>query len=137
MRQARFVSVVGGLALVIASAMMLGGCSKEEGLKIKRIDPKQGDFRGGGAVTIFGTGFQSEGTQGVRVYFGNRSARVLGFDGDERLRVLAPGGKDGDVVDITVVFDDARQLSITKAYKYVDPQPLNADDLAVPAPEAP
>ena len=119
------------IPLIFALALVLGlavGCSKDEGLKITGIEPKSGDMTGGQVVTIYGSGFQSGGTKGVKVYFGNRSAKVRGFAGDDELRVEAPGGKEGEVVDIEIIFDDSRRNKITKAFKYINTQPIDIKD---------
>jgi hypothetical protein len=113
---------------VIFAVVTAAGCSKDEGLKITGIEPKTGDMIGGQVVTIHGSGFQSGGTKGVKVYFGNRSAKVRGFSGDDELRVEAPGGKEGEVVDIEIIFDDSRRNKITKAFKYINMTPIDIKD---------
>ncbi len=107
-------------ALIVLLTLGLAGCDKEEGLKIKRISPNSGPITGANPVTIHGTGFQTGGAREVTVFFGNRKATVMGFDGDTKLVVQPPGGKLGDVVDIMIQFGDSRYFTRKKAYSYVD-----------------
>jgi len=119
------------LAAVVGLALLAGGvgCGKDEGLKIRKIEPREGPFAGGDPVTIYGSGFQSGGTKTVTVYFGGKKARVLEFDGDDKLIVSPPGGNAGDKVKLTLVFSDSRRIDIDDAYTYIDPAPLKVDDL--------
>ena len=102
-------------------ALGLAACEDEKGLTITKIDPKTGPHTGGSSVTIFGTWFQSEGAKGVKVYFGDKKARVLSFHGDTKLMVEPPSGDLNQTVDVTLIFDDARQMVYPQAYTYVDP----------------
>ena len=120
------------LWIALALALFVGACGKDEGLKITGVEPKQGNYQGGDIVTIQGTGFQSGGAKGVKVYFGNAAAKVLAFRGDDELRVEVPGGKEGETVDIEIIFDDSRHNKIEKAYKYINPTGLDVKDFAVP-----
>ena len=119
-------ALIAAVAAVAAVAML--GCSKDEGLRITGIDPKTGDMNGGQIVTIHGSGFQSGDTKSVQVYFGDRSAKVLGFRGDDELRVEAPGGKEGEVVDIQIIFNDSRRSKISQMFRYINPTPLDIRD---------
>jgi hypothetical protein len=107
--------------LAAALAVAASACSENKGLTITKLDPKTGPNTGGSSVTIYGTGFQSEGAQGVKVYFGDKKARVLSFHGDNQLMVEPPSGEIGQTVDVTLIFDDARQLVYPQAYTYIDP----------------
>ena len=69
---------------------------------------------------ITGSGFQSGGATGVRVYFGQRKARVVAFEGDDKLIVEPPAGKEGSTVDVLLVFDDGSPFTYNDAYTYVD-----------------
>lgn len=111
-------SLVGALGLVLL--LGLNACSKDEGLKIKRISPKEGPYEGGDPVTIYGSGFQEGGAKSVDVYFGTKKARVRGFEGSDKLLVEAPGGQKGETVNVTLIFGDSRKLEIENAYKYID-----------------
>ncbi len=113
---ARSLAGVLGLVLLLG----LNACSKDEGLKIKRISPKEGPFEGGDPVTIYGSGFQEGGAKSVNVYFGTRKARVRGFEGNDKLIVEAPGGNKGETVNVKLIFGDSRTLEIENAYKYID-----------------
>lgn len=115
----KLAGILAGLGLLALAAT---GCSKDEGLKIKRISPKSGPSAGGDPVTIYGSGFQKGGTLDVRVFFGKKRAHVMGFDGDSKLVVRPPGGKIGEVVDVTIQFGDSRYKEIKNAYTYIDPR---------------
>ena len=118
-----------GCALVLLVAVGGAGCSKKKELSVTGWDPKVGPYTGG-TVTIEGTGFQEGGARGVKVYFGDKEAKVLGWIGDDKLKIEAPPGEIGQTVDILMVFDDAKDLKIEKAYKYEDVQKsLNVDAL--------
>src|SRR5687768_15453721 len=82
------------------------GCSEKKGLRITGIEPKSGSHIGNSVVTIKGNGFQEGGAKGVKVLFGEQEARVLGFIGDDVLKVEAPAGDVGKTVDVLLVFDD-------------------------------
>ncbi len=112
-------------------ALSVAACSENEGLTIKKIEPKTGPYTGGSSVTILGTGFQRGGAQGVKVYFGDKKARVLSFHGDTKLMVEPPSGEISQTVDVTLIFDDARQLVYPQAYTYTDPaKGMNVNQLA-------
>jgi IPT/TIG domain len=118
--------------LVVAVVMLAGGagCSKKKGLRITGIEPTSGPYLGNSTVTIRGSGFQEGGTKGVKVYFGDREARVLGFVGDDVLKVETPAGEVGRTVDVLLVFDDARSLPYEKAFTYTErPAEFNVDAL--------
>jgi len=123
-----FRAVGSALALLIA----VGGgtaCSKKKELSVTGWDPKVGPYTGGGTVTIEGTGFQEGGARGVKVYFGDKEAKVLGWVGDDKLKIETPPGEIGQEVNILLVFDDAKDLTIEKGYRYEDV----AKDLSVDA----
>lgn len=107
------------------------GCSEKKGLRITGIEPVNGIHTGNTLVTIRGGGFQEEGAKGVKVLFGGQEARVLGFVGDEVLKVETPPGDVGKTVDVLVVFDDSRSLSYDKAFTYTEDtsQHFNVDTL--------
>lgn len=111
-------------ALFLLSALCLvsaAGCGEDEALKITSVEPEVGTYEGGDVVTIHGSGFQAGGAKGVKVYFGGRSAKILRFEGNDELKVESPAGTKGEVVDILVVFDDARRHTYPKAFTYTDP----------------
>jgi len=126
------------------------GCSEKKGLRITGIEPTSGTHGGSTTVNIRGTGFQEDGAKGVKVYFGEQEARVIGFVGDGVLKVETPAGEVGKTVDVLLVFDDARSLPLEKAYTYTEDttDQFNVDSLvegdkakparaAVPAPKQP
>ena len=132
-----FRTVGSALALLIAVAGGSGaGCSKKKELSVTGWDPKVGPYVGGGVVTIEGTGFQEGGARGVKVYFGDKEAKVEGWVGDDKLRVVTPPGEVGQEVNILLVFDDAKDLTIEKAYRYEDiAKDLSVDALTGDVPE--
>ena len=115
-----FHAVVTSVALVFV--LSGAGCSKKEGFKVTGLEPKVGPYTGG-TVTITGSGFQEGGARGVTVYFGNRPAKVLGWVGDDRLKVESPPVDEdmiGQTVDVMLVFDDSGEIKIEQAYTYED-----------------
>ena len=119
MLQGKFMRLaVGALGLVLVIGA--SACSKDEGLKIKRIEPKEGPFGGGDPVTIYGSGFQEGGAKSVDVYFGKKKAKIRGFEGSEKLLVETPGGAVNQTVDVILIFGDSRKLEIKGGYKYID-----------------
>ncbi len=123
MNQPRSVVAVTVTAIVtVMLILVIGGCSeKKKGLHVTDIDPKTGPVHGGGQVTIRGSGFQSSGATQVKVYFGQRTAKVLAFEGDSKLVVEPPAGKKGQTVDVLLVFDDGSPFTYPEAYTYIDP----------------
>lgn len=116
--------------LAVALAAFALGCEEKKGLQITGIEPKTGPYMGGDPVTISGHGFSSEGAKGVEVWFGDKKGRNIRFRGDTKLVVDAPGGEVGEVVNVVVVFDDARTKTLNNAYTYVDPgQGFGVDEL--------
>ena len=117
------------LAFVAALALFASACSEDKGLRITRIEPKQGTYLGGDTVTVFGSGFQAEGARDVVVYFGDRQGKVLAFDGDTKLRVQAPSGEKGKTVEVTMIFGDARRFTYPAAYTFIEPSGIKVDDI--------
>ena len=107
--------------------LALIACSKEDRvLKVTGIQcstskcpPVTGDVEGGTYLVIKGNAFLSP-KRNAKVYFGSRQGTVVRFQSDTELVVQAPGGKDGETVDILVVFDPGGQLKIPGAFKFVD-----------------
>jgi hypothetical protein len=87
--------------------------------RVRSVEPASGSALGNATVTIHGTGFQEGSAKGVKVLFGSQQARVLGFVGDETLKVETPAGEVGQTVDVMLVFDDAR-VSQPLKYTYVE-----------------
>ena len=106
------------LGLLACSA----GCSEGSAkLSVTGLRPKVGPYIGGDPVTITGSGFQTPGPQGMKVYFGKKEAKRVVLVSDTELRVEPPAGEIDQTVDVEVVFDDARAAKLPKAYKYIDP----------------
>ena len=122
---------LGMLLLGAVLTLSLVACGEQEkGLRITGLEPKAGPHTGGDTVTIYGSGFTSDGAKGVEVWFGKKRGRNIRFRGDTKLVVEAPGGSIGEVVDVIIVFDDARQKPIKDAYTYIDPgQGFTVDEL--------
>jgi hypothetical protein len=105
-------------------SLLLGVVACSEGsnkLTVSGLRPKVGPYIGGDPVTITGSGFQTPGPQGMKVYFGKKEAKRVVIVSDSELRVEPPAGEIDQVVDVEVVFDDARSGKLPKSYKYIDP----------------
>ena len=90
----------------------------DRGVVIHEISPGQGPAAGGTSVTVVGCGFMADGSSGVSIYFGRRSARVMAFESHTRLVVEPPPGVAGETVDVKIVFDDGRSFTYERAYTY-------------------
>ena len=125
MRQARHALAIGAVLVAISAA----GCSSDSKLKVFGVEPKEGDYQGGTTVDIKGNGYSQNGTLGAKVYFGGRQGIVIRFEGDSDLYVTAPGGKKGETVDVTVMFEGKGPITIPKAYSFIETKALDVDDL--------
>ena len=120
------------LALVASTLVLLVGCDeKSSKLRVTGLDPRTGDASGGTRVVINGSNF-SASHRIVRVYFGDERGTYLRTADDETILVEAPGGKAGETVDVLVVFEPGGEITIPRAFTFVDRRPLNARDLALP-----
>lgn len=92
------------------------------------LDPELGDTQGGTYVRIIGTNFITDADgqgrpRSVKVFFGARQGTVVRFASDTELIVQAPGGKDGEIADILLIFEPGGERTLRKRFKYVDLQP--------------
>jgi|TARA_R110000868_G_scaffold283130_1_gene543565 hypothetical protein len=110
------------LAALFSLAVGAMACDEEKGLKIKSISPKTGPADGAGNITIHGNGFKQSGHIGVEIYFGDKKARFLRFEGDTKMVVVPPPGEVGQTVDVEVIFGDGRGHKFPEAYSYIDPK---------------
>jgi hypothetical protein len=119
-----------GLAIALVAALATAGCGEKDGkLKVTGLDPRTGDANGGTRLAVKGANFQKT-TRTARIYFGDQQGSVLRFVDDETLLVEAPGGKAGEAVDVLVVFEPGGEITIPRAFTYVDRVPLRVEDLA-------
>jgi len=117
------------LGLVCATA----ACGDDDPkLKVTNLSPDKGDSDGGTYVVIKGNRFIKDGPRNAKVYFGSRQGSIVRFQSDSELIVQAPGGKPDEVVDVLVIFDPGGQLTIKKAFKFVEKDDTGPtiDDLA-------
>lgn len=133
LRGTRAFATVSVLALVMA--MSATACSKDEGLKIKKIEPAEGPYNGGDPVTIYGSGFDSAAARSVNVYFDGKPATVLGTQGGEELVVVPPGiaalpeGQNRKPVKVTIIFSDSSKFERDGFYTYIDDSRQTVEDL--------
>src|SRR5258706_15215818 len=106
--------------VVVGLCLLAAGCKEDKKLKVTGISPNKGDYEGGQLVLITGNRFTADGVRSVKVYFGGVPAQVLRFEGDDKLKVLAPGGKVGDTVDIKFYFEPGGVLNVPKAFTYIE-----------------
>lgn len=108
-------------------ATVFFGCGKEDrvlkvtGIQCSNSDcpPVKGEVEGGTYVVIKGNAFMNP-KRNAKVYFGSRQGTVVRFQSDTELIVQAPGGKEGEIVDVLVVFDPGGQMKIPQAFKFID-----------------
>jgi hypothetical protein len=113
------------LSLVLAAG---AGCEEDAKLQVNRLSRSSGIS--GDVLTVYGAGFQSKGAKDVRVFFGNQKAKVLRFQGDDEIKIEVPGGVElGSTVDIKMVFEPGGEITLEKAFKYVEPSRSTVDDL--------
>jgi hypothetical protein len=114
---------------MVAALFVLPACGdKSTKLRVTGLDPRSGDANGGTRLAIKGSNFKQT-TRGVRVYFGDQQGTFLRVVDDETILVEAPGGKPGEPVDVLVVFEPGGEITIPRAFTYVDRSPLRAEDL--------
>ena len=111
---ARLASSLGVVAFCLAAACGGGG-----GLSVTGVKPNKGPYNGGDTTTIEGSGFSA--TAGVTLYFGDKKAKDYRVESEEKITVRPPANMICSVVDIKLVFDDARSIVVPKAYTYIDP----------------
>ncbi|HEY4244864.1 MAG TPA: IPT/TIG domain-containing protein [Kofleriaceae bacterium] len=118
--------------LFVATALLAVACgSADPKLKITGIEPEKGDVDGGTYVRIKGNRFIADGPRSAKVYFGDSQGTVIRFASDSELIVEAPGGKPNETVDVLVIFEPGGQLTIPKAFTFVEKNPttVNVNDL--------
>jgi hypothetical protein len=104
--------------LLGAFGLSLTACEENKNLSVTGVEPKNGKYLGGDRVYIEGTGFS---TQGFTVYFGKKKASNCIVESPVRLACDTPAGTKDEVVDVQVVFDDSKESTRPKAFKYIDP----------------
>jgi hypothetical protein len=123
------------LALLVgAGGLAASACGSENTkLMVTGLDPEKGDAAGRTTVRIKGNRFTAEGPRTAKVYFGGRPAEVTGFENDNTLVVVAPGGKPNEVVDVLIVFDPGGQLKIAGGFRFVEKNQAapSVDDLNI------
>jgi hypothetical protein len=105
------------LAIVVALAACGGNDTK---LKVTGLDPDRGDVDGGTYVRIKGNRFIADGARNAKVYFGSRQGTVVRFASDNELIVEAPGGKDGENVDVLIIFEPGGELKLPHAFTFAE-----------------
>jgi hypothetical protein len=119
------------LAAVAAALLASAGCGEgDQKLRVTGLEPRTGDATGGTRLAIKGNNFQKVQGRTARIYFGDERGTVLRFVDDETLLVEAPGGKPGEPVDVLVVFEPGGEITIPRAFTFVDRTPMNVRDLA-------
>lgn len=117
----RLVSALSLTTLVVmlgAFGLSLTACEENKNLSVTGVEPKNGKYLGGDRVYIEGSGFS---TQGFTVYFGKKKASNCIVESPTKLACDTPAGTKDEVVDVQVVFDDSKESTRPKAFKYIDP----------------
>jgi len=78
--------------------------------------PDRGETSGGTTVVFQGNDLED---RKIKVYFGNRPARVLSVSPSE-FAVEAPGGKPGEAVSIMVIVQGAGEFPMAQAFRFAD-----------------
>ncbi|UYZ14010.1 IPT/TIG domain-containing protein [Brevibacillus sp. WF146] len=87
---------------------------------ITKINPTSGKLEGGEAIYIDGKDF----AQGLKVYMGDKEAKLLTYYGATRVKVQAPPGDVPGTVDVKVVNPDGKEAVLANAYTYQAPPEL-------------
>lgn len=103
-----------GVAAILAVACGGGG-----GLSVTGVKPNRGPYSGGDPIILEGTGFKP--TVGVSIYFGDKKTKRYEVKSESQIEVDPPANMICAVVDIKLVFDDARSIVVPKAFTYIDP----------------
>ena len=121
------------LLLVLLLGLCVACEDDDPKLKVTDLTPPTGDSEGGTYVVIKGNRFLKDGPRNAKVYFGSRQAQIIRWQSDSELIVQSPAGKPEETVDVLVIFDPGGQLTIKKAFKYVDKDDAmpNIDDINV------
>lgn len=112
--------------LFVCLGLAAAACGEtDRTLKVTGLEPERGDVNGDTHVIIKGNRFVADGPRKADVYFGTqqtgfRKGTVVRFASDKQLIVRTPGGKDGEVVDVLVMFEPGGQLRIPSAFTYVE-----------------
>ena len=114
----RLVSAPSLIGLILALGLSVTGCEESKNLSVTGVEPKNGKYLGGDRVFIEGTGFS---TQGFTVYFGKKKASNCFVQSPTRIACDTPAGTKDETVDVQVVFDDSKEATRPKAFKYIDP----------------
>ena len=124
--------LVPAIALLV---LALAACEEDTKLKVTGLEPTSGAFEGGTRVTIKGNRFTKDGQRQVSVWFGSGEAKkkadVLGFQGDSRLVVRAPGGQPNEKADILIVFEPGGEITLKNAFTYVEEKKADVGDLDI------
>lgn len=112
-----------GLSLVVAT-----GCDKDKKLRVASLSPDHGPP--GKKITIYGNGFQQGGMKRVEVFFGDYRADVRGYDGDDKLIVIAPSGPTlGKTVVVKVNFIGRGSVDHLRYTYKLPPKRMTTKDL--------
>jgi hypothetical protein len=102
---------------LVALAFIVACGSNDNTLKITNMDKDSGDADGGTYVRIYGNGFITP-VRSAKVYFGSRQAATPRFASDTEMVVEAPGGKVGETVDVTIIFEPGGEKKLAKAFTF-------------------
>ncbi|WP_081904144.1 IPT/TIG domain-containing protein [Brevibacillus thermoruber] len=87
---------------------------------ITKLTPTSGKLEGGEAIYIDGKDF----AQGLKVYMGDKEAKIITYYGTGRVKVQAPPGDAPGTVDVKVVNPDGKEAVLANAYTYQAPPEL-------------
>ena len=116
-------------ALILFLVLGVAACDNNDGkLKVTALEPRSGDHMGGQYVIVHGQNFQKV-NRNAKIYFGGIPGNVIRFSGDDEMIVMAPGGKPGETVDVMIVFEPGGEISIPKAFTFIEKKSVEVDDL--------
>lgn len=122
-----------GLFALVAIVCLGLACAEDTTLKVTGLSKNIG--MPGDTLLIEGSGFQSGGTRGLRIYFGNTKANVKRFIGDRQILVEVPGipgDEEGKTVDVQLIFEPGGAKKLANAFKYAEISQLTVEDFEDP-----
>jgi hypothetical protein len=93
-------------------------------LSVTSIEPDKGDVAGGTYVRVAGSDFLADGPRNLKIYFGSRQGTVVRFASDGELIAEALGGRDGETVDVLLIFEPGGELKLPHAFTFIDKTPM-------------
>ncbi len=107
------------LAMTFVSAVSACG-DDDTTLRVTRLSRNTLNINGSDWVIVYGNGFTAVKGRNVTAYFGTKQGTFKRFVSDDEMLIEAPGGKPGEKVDLTLIFEPGGTKKIEGAFTYVE-----------------